>query len=56
MIAPWIIEFLKKQQEEKQKALEDQRPALYIEEDDREPIPLPKEKEEKISHVLTFDL
>jgi len=44
MISPWIIEFLKKQQEEKQKQLEDLRPVLYIEVDDREPAPKDKEQ------------
>lgn len=56
MISPWIIEFLKKQQEEKQKQLEDLRPVLYIEVDDREPLPsMPKEKDE-VSKTIIIQL
>jgi hypothetical protein len=53
VISPWIIEYLRKQQEDKQKELEDNRPALYIEEDDR---PLPKKEKEETSKVIIIQL
>jgi len=54
MLSAFIIDFLRKQAEEKQKELEDRRPLLYIDEDDREPPP--KEKDENDSNVTIIQM